>query len=242
MTDQIFSVLIFNARPAAGKSEVLRALMAVPLETRIARFHIGPLHVIDDFPIIWSWFEEDRLLEEVFNRPRLHTTPDEYFLYQDLWHLLIRRLCLDYSKWQRDAGAPHTVVLEFSRGAEHGGYQAAYQHLSQPVLERAASIYFKVSYDESARKNRERFNPARPDSILQHGLSSEKLQHLYRQDDWEDFTRQDPNYLQVNGHSLPYVVFENEDDVTTTGGDALFDRLEECLGRLWTLKYPQGEV
>jgi hypothetical protein len=242
MSNNIFPLLILNARPAAGKSELVRALMDIPLETRISRFHIGPMHGIDDFPMLWSWFEEDRFLEQIFNRPRLYTTSDEYFLHHDLWHLLIHRLCLDYEKWVRDTPEQHTVVLEFSRGVEHGGYRAAYRHLSQQVLDKAASLYINVSYQESVRKNLLRFNPARPDSILEHALDSEKLERLYQADDWDEFTKEDPNFIQVNDHRIPYVVFENEDDVTTPRGNDMFDRLEDCLGRLWDLRHSQGAV
>jgi hypothetical protein len=242
MQNNIFPLLILNARPAAGKTEMLRALNEVPLETRIARFGIGRMLVLDDFPMIWAWFEEDRLLEQVFHRPRLHTTSDEYFLHHDLWHLLIRRLCLGYEKWDRDSLDPHTVVLEFSRGCEHGGYQAAYQHLSHTVLERAAILYLSVSYEESIRKNKSRFNPNRPDSLLQHGLSDEKIQRLYRTDDWDELTRQDPAFVHVGDHRIPYAIFENEDDVTTRAGETMLGRLEKCMGRLWSLKYPGSTV
>jgi hypothetical protein len=34
---------------------------------------------------------------------------------------------------------------------------------------------------------------------------------------------------------VPYVVFENEDDVTTARGPELGQRLEETLGRLWRI-------
>jgi hypothetical protein len=236
MSNNVFPLLILNARPAAGKTELIEALRTTPLESRIARFHIGPIHVIDDFPMIWTWFEEDHLLEEVFHQPRLHTSPDEYFLQHDFWHVLIRRLCLEYEKWRRDAPAEHTVILEFSRGSEHGGYQAAYQHLSDLVLTQAVILYLKVSYAESARKNRERYNPERPDSILEHGLPAEKLARLYEQDDWDEFTRSDPHYIHVHEHLVPYAVFENEDDVTTLGGETLFAQLERSLGFLWALK------
>jgi hypothetical protein len=242
MEPTFFPLLILNARPAAGKSEIIQALHDTPLETRITRFHVGPLHVIDDFPMLWAWFEEDQLLETSFQRPRLHTTPDGYFLHNDLWHLLIQRMCLNYEKWRRDAVEPHTVILEFSRGSEHGGYRRAYQHISTSILDQAACLYVNVSYAESARKNRERFNPERPDSILQHGLSTEKLAQLYERDDWEDFTLPDPKSIHVQEHSLPYVVFDNEDDVTTPGGEALYSRLEHSLGRLWALKQSWRKV
>lgn len=229
----IFPVLIFNARPAAGKSEILHGLKALPLEERIERFHVGSLHVIDDFPMLWSWFEEDALLEQVFERPRLHTTPEGYFLYHDLWHLLIRRLNLEYEKFTRDHPQSHTVVLEFSRGLEHGGYRAAYLHVNREILKRAACVYVRVSYEESRRKNRLRFNPDRPDSILEHGLSDHKLEKLYHLDDWDTLSAGDPAYLQLEDGKVPYVAFENEDDVTTAGGPHMLDRLETTLHTLW---------
>jgi len=231
-----FSTLILNARPAAGKSEILHALRELPQQQRIDRFHIGPLRVIDDFPMLWAWFEEDAMLERVFHRPRLHTDGDGIFLHHDFWHLLIHRLCLETEKFERDQMEPHTVVLEFSRGVEQGGYQAAYRHLSRGVLERAACLYVRVSYEESRRKNRKRFNPQRPDSILEHGLTDEKLERLYRDDDWDAFTSGDPQTLEAQGLRVPYTVFENEDDVTTRGGEALYERLEQAFGRLWRLR------
>ena len=143
-------------------------------------------------------------------------------LHHDFWHLLVRRLCLEVEKFERDQ-------------AEQGGYRAAYQHLSRSVLERAACLYVRVSYEESRRKNRKRFNPRRPDSILEHSLSHEKLERIYQDDDWEAFTSGHPERIEVQGLRLPYAVFENEDDVTTGGGGPLLTRLEQTLGNLWRL-------
>ena len=235
MSETFFPILILNARPAAGKSEILHALKSTPVEERIARFHIGPLHILDDFPMLWTWFEEDHLLETVFHLPRLLTDADGYFLTNHLWHLLIERLSLEYEKWRRDTPEGHTVVLEFSRGGEHGGYKAAYKHLSREILSLAACLYVDVTYEESLRKNRARFNPERPDSILEHGLRDEKLERLYRQDDWSSFSSGDPQYLSLQDIQVPYVNFENADDVTSNGGEALHQRLEERLATLWSL-------
>ena len=237
-----FSTLIMNARPGAGKSEITHFLRQIPLSERITRFHIGPMHVLDDFPLLWAWFEEDDLLERVFGRPRLHTTHDGYFIHDDLWHLLIRRLSLDYDKWHRDANDQSTIVIEFARGMEHGGYRAAYNHLSDAILQEAACLYVRVSYQESLRKNRARHNIERPDSILEHSLPDEKLERLYRDDDWNDLTAANPTHLTVRGIHIPYVVFENEDDVTTAGGLELGDRLETILGRLWTIQHEEPAV
>jgi hypothetical protein len=35
---------------------------------------------------------------------------------------------------------------------------------------------------------------------------------------------------------VPYAVLENEDDVTTSGGEPLHERLGQALGRLWQLR------
>jgi hypothetical protein len=236
MPANAFDVLILIARPAAGKSEIIHYLRDTPVEERMRRFHIGVFMEIDDFPMLWTWFEEDRLLETVFHQPRLHTTPDEYFKDDVLWHLLIERISLDYAKLVRDYPDfhdKHTVLIEFSRGAASGGYRKAFDYLSDDILRRAGVLYLDVTYEESLRKNRARFNPDRPDSILQHGLSDEKMEALYRDDDFADFSAGDPRWLSVRGIRVPYVVFDNHDDVTTGMGEALGERLEARLGELW---------
>ena len=232
----VFPLLLLTGRPASGKSEILEYLRRAPAAERRRRFHVGELAVLDDFPMLWAWFEEDRLLAEM-GRERLHTTADGYFLGPHLWDLLVRRLCLDYDKLLRADPGLHdrtTVLLEFSRGREHGGYTRALAHLSEAVLERLAVVYVRVSFQESLRKNRRRFNPEKAHSILEHGLPDEKLERLYREDDWDQLAA-GPRFLESGGRRVPYAVFENEDDLTTPGGEALGRRLEQVLGELWTL-------
>jgi hypothetical protein len=231
----ILPILILLARPAAGKSEIIHFLRGLPAAERRSRYHLGELQVFDDFPMLWAWFEEDDLLEKALGRPRLHTTPDGYFTSVELWHVLIHRLSLEYDKWRREPRQGSTAVVEFSRGAEHGGYRSALPHLSDSLLTQAACCYVRVSYQASLRKNRARFDPSHPDSILQHSLSDEKMARLYREDDWDILTADDPGYLDVRGNRIPYVVLENEDDVTTHAGPELADRLSACLNRLWGL-------
>ena len=235
-----FDVLILVGRPASGKSEIIDLLMHTAPEVRQRRFHVADLDVLDDFPMLWAWFEEDRILSERLVQPRLHTDADGYFKYPYLWQLLIERLGLEYGKWLRDDPAFHehvTAIVEFSRGSEHGGYAAAFPHLADDLLRRAAVVYVNVSFKESLRKNRRRFNPERPDSILEHSLPDDKLTRLYRDDDWATFSAGDPDFLTVRSVRVPFVVFENEDDVTTGKPDLLGARLETVLGRLWDLKH-----
>ena len=234
---QIFDVLLLIARPAAGKSEIIDYLKRVKLTERIQRYHIGEFEEIDDFPMLWTWFEEDQLLSEM-GYPRLHSDENEIFTGHHLWDLLIKRICLEYRRKIRDIPnfqQDYTTIIEFSRGKEHGGYSRAFNHLSQEVIQRLAILYINVSWAESFRKNRLRFNPNRPDSILEHGLSDEKIEFLYRHIDWEEVSASDPSYINMKGTQVPYVVLENEDDVTSDGGEALGSRLEHHLNALWQL-------
>ncbi|MCG2714782.1 MAG: hypothetical protein L6422_00615, partial [Candidatus Marinimicrobia bacterium] len=102
-------------------------------------------------------------------------------------------------------------------------------------LKKAVIFYIEVSFDESLRKNRKRFNPERPDSILEHGLPDEKLKRLYGEVDWEAFKGDDPEFITIKGHKAPYVVLQNEKDITTARDERLGDALEDLFGKLWDL-------
>jgi hypothetical protein len=240
MPKDTFDILILIGRPASGKSEIINFLTRLPDEVRRERFHIARLEVLDDFPMLWTWFEEDDILSKELKLPRLHSDEKGYFKYRELWHVLIKRLGLDYSKKVRDDASYHdhaTTLIEFSRGSEHGGYQEAFQYLSDEILKRAGIIYVRVPFEESLRKNRRRFNPEKPDSILEHGLTDEKMERLYRDDDWSMVAPGDSGCLELRGQSVPYVVFPNEDDVTTGKPDRLAARLAAVVGKLWELQH-----
>ncbi len=233
----IFDILLLIARPAAGKSEVIDYLKKTSLDARTQRFHVGKFEEIDDFPMLWTWFEEDHLLEQM-GLPRMHTDPDGYFLYQYLWDLLIERIGLEYQKKVRDIPKyerSFTTIIEFSRGSEHGGYRSAFAHLPPSMLTKMAILYIDVTWEESLRKNRKRFNPEKPDSILEHSLPDAKLERLYKEIDWNDISKDNPQCLTIQGIQVPYVVFDNSDDVTTERGKLLGDRLEQTLSKLWRL-------
>jgi hypothetical protein len=237
--------LVLIGRPAAGKSEILEHLNKTQLAERKEKYHIGELDVIDDFAMLWTWFEEDYILSNKLGKPRLHSIEGNCFKYDYYWDLLIERINLEYEKRRRDNGEYHqqtTMVIEFSRGSEHGGYARTFEHLSKAILARAGVVYIQVSFDESLRKNRLRFNPERPDSLLEHGLEDEKIHRLYKEDDWGELSNSDGEYLNLQQGRVPYVVFKNEDDVTTPGGAKLERRLKKTLGWLWELWITKGGV
>jgi hypothetical protein len=244
MAEDTFAVLILVGRPASGKSEIIDFLTHAPLGECSQKFHVAELDVLDDFPMLWTWFEEDHILAERFGQPRLHTDAEGYFKYPYLWHLLIERLGLEYHKRLRDDPAYHdrvTTLIEFSRSSEHGGYAGALPHLTDDLLGRAGVVYVSVSFEESLRKNRRRFNPDRPDSILEHGLPDEKMKRLYGEDDWDALSGGGGSgFLDVKGIRVPFAVFENEDDVTTGKPQLLEARLVRVLGQLWELRTADG--
>ncbi len=238
MAGNIFDILILNGRPASGKSETIDFLKKTSAEERREKFHIGSMDEIDDFPMLWTWFEEDAILEKLMGHPRMHTDKDGFFLYQYQWDLLIERISLDYSKRIRDIESyhdTHTALLEFSRGTEHGGYESSYKHLSEDILKRAAILYIDVTYEESLRKNRRRFNPDRPDSILEHGLPDWKLEKMYHDVDWETFKGSDPEYITIRGIKVPYAVLHNVPEVTDAyeKWEPAFTELTAKLWKLW---------
>jgi hypothetical protein len=234
---RIFKKIILLGRPASGKSEIIDYLKkTLPVE-RLDRFHIGNIDEIDDFPMLWTWFEEDAILEKILKMPRMHSTPDGYFLYKYQWHLLIERICMDYSKKIRDNEDYHshtTCLIEFSRGSEHGGYREAFKHPSSDILTESVVLYVNVPFEESLRKNRKRFNPDKPDSILEHGLPDSKLERLYKDVDWDEIPKISDSRIRINGFNVPYVIFENMPS-KTDDPHLLGPALDGVLNDLWNL-------
>jgi hypothetical protein len=234
--EERFETIILIGRPAAGKSEIIDFLKRTDEAERARRFHIGPFTELDDFPFVWETFEIDDLLERL-DRPRAFTTPDYYFTGDWVWNLFIERINLEFRKQlARDAELTRrrTVVVEFSRGGEHG-FGEAFAHLGDEILSRAGIVYINVSYEESVRKNRRRFDPARADSILYHSLPDAKMEFYYRTNDWERLSGgRKAGRMRIRDFDVPFAVFDNEPE--KTDDPARFGpALEEVFSRLWGL-------
>lgn len=235
---KVFPSLILLARPAAGKSEIIDYLFRLDDIDRRQIFHIGNMIVMDDFPFLWRWFEEDDLLARS-GKPRLYTDDEGYFKFDYFWDLLINMINLEFSKTKRniDLPEPFTRVIEFSRGVEHGGYKRALSLLSEEILGEASILFLDVSWEESLRKNRKRFNPEKPDSILEHGLPDEKLKRLYFQDDFLEMVEGPEGLLHISNFNVPFVVFDNQKDLTGKMDHEFRKVLKERLNTLWEIRY-----
>jgi hypothetical protein len=239
MGSDTFDVLALIGRPAWGKSRIIDTLMNTPPDARRRRFRIAGLEVMDDFPIVWSWLEDDRILSEKLGQPRVHTDDDGCLKHRHQWLLLNERLSLEYEKRLRDDPTCHdhtTLIVEFSRGRECNGYAEALPHLADDTLQRGAVLYVQVSFEESLRRNRGRFRPERPDDRLGHPVPEEALARQYRDDDWPKCCAGDPDYLNVRGIRVPYAVLDNEENVSAGQNEELAGRLETVFRRLWELQ------
>jgi hypothetical protein len=210
-----FPVLIITGRPAAGKSELIDYLKKSDPAERLLRFGIAEFEELDDFLYVWETFETDDILTR-HGKPRVWT--DEKYFFKDpfIWNLYIERINLEYrKKIARDPryADTKTALIEFARGGENGIAEAL-GHLHEEILKRACLMYIRVSYEESARKNRRRARKGQEDSILYHSLPDEKMEFYYRTNDWAALEARDPRFIDVKGYKIPYAVFENEPEKT----------------------------
>ena len=234
-----FETIILIGRPAAGKSEVIDFLKRTDDAERERRFHVGTFTEIDDFPYVWETFEIDDLLERL-GQPRVFTTKDYYFLGDHVWDLFLERINLEFQKrLAKDPAftARQTVLVEFSRGG-NDGYAHAFAQLSDEILRRAAIVYINVSYEESCRKNRRRFDPSQADSILFHGLPDAKMEFYYKTNDWERLSGgRKAGRIPVRGFEVPFAVFDNEPERTDDPAK-LGPALEQAFQALWAQMRP----
>ncbi len=230
-----FDVLLLLGRPASGKSEFIDFMSRLPADERAARHHLGPLEVIDDFPILWRKFEEDDAWERV-GRPRLHSkrTDGNYAVTDDaIWEFLIDQVgAIAAERLARRIGSAGTLLIEFSRGGPRG-YADAFATLSDALLSRAAVLYVSVSFEESWRRNRARYDEKRRSGILTHSVPREEMERTYGADDWSRLATGESGLLDVRGHRIPYVTMGNEPE--STDPRVLGPRYERALDLAFAL-------
>lgn len=235
-----FDHLLLLGRPAAGKSEFIDFMKKTPDPERAECYHIGRFEELDDFPWLWEKFLEDDLWEEA-GHPRLHSLryDENYGLdpkAEKLYDLMLARFNHEVAaRYLTRPGfyADGTLVVEFARGGRQG-YAHSLARLSRALLERAAILYVRVSFDESWRRNVARYEEKMKHSILAHMVPRQTLENFYRADDWDTHTVQKPDgHLTINGVRVPFVTMENEPELTERG--PLAERYGAALHRLMEL-------
>ncbi|MBD3334346.1 MAG: hypothetical protein GF355_02420 [Candidatus Eisenbacteria bacterium] len=236
MNQESFPVLILVGRPAAGKSEVIDYLKQTPVQERLRRFHIGPFAEIDDFMYVWQMFEEDAVRAR-YGKPRVYTDEKLYWLDPWIWNLLIEKINFAFQKRVKEDPEVlknETTIVEFSRGGE-SGYREALEILDPRIRREAVLLYIDVSFEESLRKNRRRFNPERADSVLEHSVPDEKMEYYYSVDDFHRLAAASPTHLEIGDTRIPYTTLPNEPEVTLDPA-LLGPALEKAFGRLWEIR------
>ncbi len=212
----VIPYLVLLGRPASGKTELIAFLQGLPLAERARAYHLGSLRVLDDFPLLWEKFVEDDVWELV-GRGRLHSRRcAENYAVADphLWDFLLHRLNARLAAEPARPG--ETVIVEFSRGGPNA-YAHALSLLAPAVLREGAILYLSVSYEESLRRNRARYDRDRRDGLLTHSVPEEEMARTYRDDDWATLAPREAGYLTLAGERIPYVTVRNEPEPKTFG-------------------------
>jgi len=230
---EVLPYLILLGRPAAGKSELIQFLKSLPPDERAERYHLGTIHVLDDFPILWEKFIEDDIWEKVGKGRLLSARAEENYCVTDdfVWPFLIEKL---NRAIEREPPLPgRTIVIEFSRGGG-GAYRKALARLSRRALEQGAILYVSVSFEESCRRNQARYDRDRRDGILTHAVPREEMERTWRTDDWGELAPAPAGYIHVRGLQVPYVTVTNEPEpLTPEDFSSRWQPALEELFRLW---------
>ncbi len=96
MEKKVFDVVLLNALPASGKSELRKFMNENDPKQMVEEFHIGKNLQLDDFPYVWLMRQVDKKLAEM-GRDTLYYPDDESPTYDGrVWGVLSILLSEDY--------------------------------------------------------------------------------------------------------------------------------------------------
>jgi len=95
MKNEVFNVLLLQALPASGKSEVRNLMANVDPEILKKEFHVGANLQLDDFPYVFMMRRIDEELVKL-NKPRIYYPGEEPFIDGRDWGTLSHMLNEDY--------------------------------------------------------------------------------------------------------------------------------------------------
>jgi hypothetical protein len=214
---ETFPYLLVLGRPASGKSEFIDFMVHTPPAARAQRYAIGEFDVLDDFVFLWQHFLHDDEREKQ-GMPRRFSAPSEFgyvVASDDVWDVLVDDINNAFAaKWASVQASERTLMVEFSRGRNHG-YLRALSRLDPRLLHQGAVLYIQVSFEESWRRNLARYDEKRKSGILTHSVPRAEMERTYGEDDWGALTGGKPNgYIQVRGITIPFSTMFNEPEST----------------------------
>ncbi|MCR5066900.1 MAG: hypothetical protein K6A14_02430 [Erysipelotrichaceae bacterium] len=126
MEKKVFDVVLLNALPASGKSELRKFMNENDPEQMVNDFHIGKNLQLDDFPYVWLMRQIDKKLTAM-GRPSLYYPDDDSPTYDGrVWGVLSVLLSEDYQdlvnrNYVQPANAAEYLFERFDRASIAAG-------------------------------------------------------------------------------------------------------------------------
>ena len=227
-----FPKIILLGRPASGKSEFIDFVKNLPLLERKEQLHIGSFTELDDFLWLWDKFIEDDHWE-VATGKRLFSKRDGHG-YTITDYTLLDFCFAKFNEEITKLPKTDTVLVEFARGLQDGGYAHALSKLSDEILQDASIVFIWTTFEESCRRNEARYQEKMKHSVLAHKVPEEDMKRFGEKTDWLELTKNEQHgYISVRGHKVPFVTMNNMPELKP--GPELKARYQQALQELWKL-------
>jgi hypothetical protein len=234
----IFEHLFVLGRPAGGKSEFIDFMKKLPADERALSFGVGRFEEVDDFPWLWNACVDDDA-REARSEGRLvsERTAEGYNIIQpkfrgslvNQFNEVIAAKYLANPAFYEDG----TLLIEFARGTDDG-FRESLERFDPAILQRAAILYIRVSFEESFRRNSSRYKPGQEESTLFHKVPDRDMLGFFRDNDWDRITGGAADgWLDLRGVRVPFVSMNNEPE--STDPLVLRGRYSRALTRLLEL-------
>ena len=144
MKKNVFDVVLLNALPASGKSELRKFMNENDPEQMVNDFHIGKNLQLDDFPYVWLMRQVDKKLAAM-GQPTLYYPDDESPTYDGrVWGVLSILLSEDYQdlvnrNYVQPASAAEYLFERFDRASIAAGMKPLISMLDDDIRYKIAA-------------------------------------------------------------------------------------------------------
>lgn len=239
MSKKAFDNIMLTGRGGSGKTEFIEFMRQVPEAERKTLYHIGAFEEMDDFPWLYSMFQDEDLWE-MLGRPRKLAKKRESVyvtLDYEIYNFLTLKFNLEIKK--KLSGQPNfydekTLFIEYARGRDNA-YKTAFGLFDEDILRRTAIFFLDNTFEESMRRNMIRSTDSdSKQSVLKHKVPVEVMEYLYKTNDWHDLTENRPHgYINLKNFSVPFVTVWNIPE--SHDFSVLEKRYAPALKKLWEL-------